>query len=172
MLGAVSDTRQVPCLTLTAYRFAALNPLPTALTDSLANWTISMMNQHVPIADLDACQMDRDALDTLSCLFCGNIAFTSFADLLTYFMAGLPEQQEIMEFWKEVDDLGWALKKAPTGWAGVSYLISNFRLTTRGTVRAEKTVANIIPVSLSLSCPRTYSGFAATNSLICSTGFS
>ena len=67
-----------------------------------------MINQHVPIADLDACQMDRDALDTLSCIFCSNIAFDSFTGLLTYFMAGLPDNKQVREFWEEVDDLGWA----------------------------------------------------------------
>lgn len=52
--------------------------------------------------------MDAESLNTLSYIFCGNIAFNSFVDLLTYFMAELPEQEQVREFWEEVEDLGWA----------------------------------------------------------------
>ena len=68
-----------------------------------------MHYQHVPIVDLPAYQMDRESIDTLSYLFCGNIAFNSFAHLLTYFMAGLPEPEQVTEFWDEVGDLGWGV---------------------------------------------------------------
>ena len=67
-----------------------------------------MINQHVPAVDLEAYGMDKDSIDTLSYIFCDNIAFNSFADLLLYFTVGMPDSEQIREFWDEVEDLGWA----------------------------------------------------------------
>ena len=67
-----------------------------------------MINPHVPIVDLPAYGMDKESIDTLSYIFCGNIAFNSFADLLLYFTVGMPDSEQIREFWDEVEDLGWA----------------------------------------------------------------
>ena len=67
-----------------------------------------MNYQHVPIVDLPTCQMDSEALSTLNYVFCGNIVFTSFAELLTYFMAGLPEPKKVTAFLDEVGEVGWA----------------------------------------------------------------
>ncbi|WP_020605373.1 hypothetical protein [Spirosoma spitsbergense] len=67
-----------------------------------------MINQHVPIVDLEACQMDSESLSTLSHIFCQGEQFGSFSGLYTWFMAGLPDSDKIREFWDEVEDLGWA----------------------------------------------------------------
>ena len=68
-----------------------------------------MNYQHVPIVDLPAYQMDGESVSTLSYLFCSNVAFNSFAELLTYFMVGLPEKEQVREFWDEVGELGWGV---------------------------------------------------------------
>ncbi len=68
-----------------------------------------MTLEHLPILDLPACQMDSDALDTLSYIFCENKPFTRFVELYTWFMAELPSENRVKEFWEEVEDLGWSI---------------------------------------------------------------
>jgi hypothetical protein len=67
-----------------------------------------MINQHVPLVDLPACQMDAESVSTLSHIFCQGERFDSFTGLYCAFMAGLPDSDKIGEFWDEVEDLGWA----------------------------------------------------------------
>ncbi len=43
-----------------------------------------MNNPHVPIANLPAYSMDKESNNTLSYIFCDNIAFNSFVELLLY----------------------------------------------------------------------------------------
>lgn len=67
-----------------------------------------MNYQHVPIIDLPAYQMDKESIDTLSYIFTdGNIEVNSFVELLTYFMAGLPDNKQVSEFWDEVGEWGY-----------------------------------------------------------------
>lgn len=61
-----------------------------------------MTLEHIPILDLPACQINSDALDTLSYNFCEGKPFARFVDFYTWFLAGLPEPERIREFWEEV----------------------------------------------------------------------
>ncbi|MCY7360265.1 MAG: hypothetical protein LH609_22985 [Rudanella sp.] len=60
----------------------------------------------IPDVNLLTVEMDTDSLNTLSYVFCENKPFTRFVELYTWFLAGLPGQKRIGEFWEEVEDLG------------------------------------------------------------------
>ncbi|WP_040006168.1 hypothetical protein [Fibrisoma limi] len=59
------------------------------------------------LPDLPASQMDTDALSVLSYIFCDNIRFDRFVELWAYFMAGMPDSEQVKEFWEEVEGLGY-----------------------------------------------------------------
>lgn len=78
------------------------------ILSSLGHYHSSAMKTEPPaLPDLPVSQMDRNALDTLSYIFCSNVVFTDFNALWLYFTATRPTPGRIGEFWDEVEDLGY-----------------------------------------------------------------